>query len=119
MGRLSLLERRRRNCSGQASRKVKPGGPPDSGDQRTSSRTIIFERPFQIGREPEVYAAGSYQVETREQALSAGAYTGHLRISTVLIIPTRGGSISREVNGNELDRALVRDAQGAALGQLT
>jgi hypothetical protein len=89
----------------------------DEGDERTSRRTIVFRHPFQIGRELEVYAAGSYQVETREHALGGGAYRGHLRTSTVLIIPTRAGSISREVSGNELDRALAEDAQIAAPDQ--
>jgi hypothetical protein len=78
--------------------------------ERYSTRRVVFAHPFTLGRAPEVYAEGAYDVETREQAIDAGAHTAHVRTSTTLIIPTATGICCREVAGSDLDEALSRDA---------
>lgn len=62
-----------------------------------------------MGKAPEVYPAGPYEVESREEAVERGSYTAYVRTATMLIIPTAAGTCSRPVKGTELDDALSRD----------
>lgn len=89
---------------------------PDNGLERYTTRRVVFARPFTLGKAPEVYPAGAYEVETKEQALEAGGHTAHVRTSTVLVIATHSGTLSREVRGSELDAAVLRDAQDGRPG---
>lgn len=79
--------------------------------ERYSSRHIVFGQPFKLGNDPEVYPAGSYEVETAERALEAGTSRAYVRASTTLIIPTRTGTVSRQVRASDLDDALERDRE--------
>ena len=78
--------------------------------ERVSTRMVTFDRPFTLGTSAEVFPAGSYEVETVEQALEAAGYTAHVRKSQTLIIRTATGLRCREVLGKELDNALLQDA---------
>jgi hypothetical protein len=84
---------------------------PQDGLERYSTRRVVFARPFTLGKAPEVYAAGAYDVETKEQAVEGAGHVAHVRTSTILIIRTPTGTCSREVRGSELDHALSRDAE--------
>jgi hypothetical protein len=64
-----------------------------------------------LGKAPEVYPAGTYEVEIKEEAVDRGVYTAHVRTATTLIIPTAAGTRSRPVKGSDLDNALLRDAK--------
>ena len=75
----------------------------------------MFIQPFTLGKSPEVYPAGTYEVETREEAVDCGGYTAHVRTGTMLIIATGSGTRCRPVNGSELDAALLEDAQHSGL----
>lgn len=86
---------------------------PSDGLERYTTRRVVFTRPFHLGKAPEVYPAGVYEVETKEQPLNAAGHTAHVRTSTVLTIPTGSGTCFREVRGSELDEALLRDAESA------
>jgi hypothetical protein len=113
---LSLLERKGRDRCSDASFAVRSSGPPDNGSERYTNERILFTQPFTLGRSPEVYPAGMYQVETKKVAAEAGGHTAWIRSSTVLIVPTSTGSYCREVRGSELDESILRDTDhGLAL----
>ncbi|MFN3946413.1 MAG: hypothetical protein ACK4K7_15965 [Allosphingosinicella sp.] len=82
---------------------------PNNGFERYILRRVVFPRPFTLGNAPEVYPAGVYDVETKEQPLEAGGHTAYVRTATVLIVPTVSGTCSREVRSSELDEAMLRD----------
>jgi hypothetical protein len=90
---------------------MRPTDLPCSGADRYTTKRVVFIRPFTLGKAPEVYPAGIYDVEIKEQPLDAGGHTAHVRTSTVLIIPTSSGTRCREVLGNDLDEAVLRDAE--------
>ncbi len=90
---------------------MRPRELPDNGLERYTTRRVVFARPFTVGNAPEVYPPGVYDVETKEHSLEAAGHTAHVRTSTVLIIATHSGTLSREVRGSELDEAVLRDAQ--------
>lgn len=85
--------------------------PPLDGPERYTTRRVVFVSPFTLGKDPEVYAAGAYDVETKEELVERGGHTAHVRIGTMLIIPTATGTRSRPVEGRDLEVALARDAQ--------
>jgi hypothetical protein len=84
---------------------------PNGGAERYTTRRIVFRQPFTLGKAPEVYPAGTYEVESGEEAVERGGYTAFVRTATMLIIPTAAGTCSRPVKGSELDDALSRDAR--------
>ena len=90
---------------------MSPGELPNSGLERYTTRRVVFTRPFTLGKAPEIYPAGVYEVETREESLEAGGYTAQVRTSTVLTIPTASGTCYREISGRGLDEAVLRDAE--------
>jgi hypothetical protein len=71
----------------------------------------VFVSPFTLGKDPEVYPAGAYDVETKAELVERGGYTAHVRTGTMLIISTATGTRSRPVKGSELEEALARDAE--------
>jgi len=86
---------------------------PQDGLERYSTRRVVFAHPFTLGAAPEIYPAGEYDVETKEQAIERANRVAHVRTSTILIIRTASSTCSREVRGTELDDALVQDARFA------
>lgn len=68
-------------------------------------------RPFTLGKAPDVYPPGIYEVETRQEAVESGTSTAYVRTGTMLIIPTRAGFSFLPVKGSDLDGALLRDAE--------
>lgn len=79
--------------------------------ERYSLRHIVLGQPFKLGNDPDVYPAGCYEVETAERALEAGISTAYVRASTTLIIPTKTGTVSRQVRASDLVDALERDRE--------
>ena len=79
----------------------------DQGSERVTSRRLVFTNPFTIGDDAEVYPAGTYEVETWE----ANGHRALRRTSTILVIPTRTGTVHRAVSGTELDQAFAHDAE--------
>ena len=80
--------------------------------ERYTTRRVVFVSPFTLGKDQEVYPAGAYDVETREDLVESGGHTAHVRTGTMLIISTATGTRSRPVEGGELDAALARDGEG-------
>ena len=85
--------------------------PPAGQSERYTTRRVVFGSPFKLGEAPEVYPAGTYDVETKEEAVERGGYTAHVRTATMLIVPTATGIRCRPVKGSDLDAALTRDAE--------
>jgi hypothetical protein len=96
---------------------MRPWELPNDGLDRYTTRRVVFARPFTLGKAPEVYPAGAYDVETKEQAVEAAGHTAHVRTSTVLIIPTARGTCCREVRGSDLDEALSQDVEQLKPGE--
>ena len=84
---------------------------PVGGSERYNTRRVVFASPFKLGKDAEVYPAGAYVVETKEEAVERGGYAAHVRTATTLVIATATGTSSRQVKGTDLDEALVRDAE--------
>jgi hypothetical protein len=91
---------------------MRPWQLPNGGDERYTTRRVVFVHPFSLGQAPEVYPAGTYEVEIKEQAVERVGHTAHVRTATMLIIPTAGATCSRQIVGSELDEALLRDVRG-------
>ena len=81
----------------------------NGGTERVSTRRVRFERPFTLGKTDEVFPAGTYEIETIEQALETAAYTAHVRKSQTLNIRTATRLRCRELLMGELDTPLQRD----------
>ena len=88
---------------------------PTGGPERYTTRRVVFAHRFTLGEAPEAYPAGSYEVESREEAVEPGGYTAYVRTATMLIVPTPAGTCSRPVEGSELDDASLRDAERSGL----
>lgn len=80
------------------------------GDPCYTDRHVVFHAPFTLGASAEVYPAGSYVVETESCAYEGNELAAHVRTSTVLVVPTAGGTRDVHVNGLDLDEALRADA---------
>lgn len=87
------------------------GPPPARELERYTTRRVVFVRPFTLGKAPDVFPPGIYEVETKEEAADSGSSTAYVRTGTMLIIPSRTGFSSRPVKGSDLDDALLRDAE--------
>ena len=77
---------------------------------RTTRSTVTFAAPVKLQGVGEELPAGTYQVETDEEAMEVGDRTAFRRVATLLYIPTPSGMRMCTVDGDELARAIL--AQG-------
>ena len=88
---------------------------------RTTTRTVIFARPFAIAGVDRALPAGSYEVETDEELLDGLSIPAYRRMVTVIHLHADPGSPgttqSLTIDPHELDAALQRDRapQGEAV----
>ena len=87
---------------------MKSSQPSLGAPERYTTRRVVFVSPFTLGRDPEVYPAGAYDVEIREELVERGGHTAQVRTGTMLIISTAMGTRSRPVEGSDLDEAPAR-----------
>ena len=84
---------------------------------RTTSRTVTFTHPFVLSGIVEEQPAGTYTVETDEELIGNGSLTAYRRISTLIRLPGRPGSLVLEqvvdLDPAELAAALARDGDPA------
>jgi hypothetical protein len=83
---------------------------------RAISGTVTFARPFFLRRIDRELPAGSYAVETEEEALESGSTLSYRRIEVRLFVPAMAGISEAEmwvINPGELDAALALDRQPA------
>jgi hypothetical protein len=80
---------------------------------RTSKRTQFFRRPFQIGKDDEVFPAGPYEILTREAVHEGNERTVYVRISTTLLVKSMGSTRHCEVRPADLEEAIRLDGRMA------
>ena len=84
---------------------------------RTTTRDVIFTRPFVLRGIVEEQPAGTYTVETDEELIGNARVTAYRRISTLIRLPGRPGSLVLEqlvdIDPAELAAALEKDAAPA------
>jgi hypothetical protein len=84
---------------------------------RTTTRNVVFTRPFVLRGIVEEQPAGTYTVETDEEAIGSGPVTAYRRISTLIRLPGPPGSLVLEqvvdIDAAELAAALEKDAAPA------
>lgn len=78
----------------------------ENDSTRYTTRTVTFSRDFTLGASAELYPAGTYQVETADEAVEVGGHTAYVRRATVLIIPTPTGTVHRQISASDLEEAL-------------
>jgi hypothetical protein len=80
---------------------------------RTTSSTVVFERPFRLDGVEGLYPPGSYVVETHEELIQGLSFAAYRRVGTFIALPlSRGASAGRQIvsiGPDELEAALVRD----------
>lgn len=81
---------------------------------RTTKSTVIFARPFTFANFDEVFAPGTYNVETDEELLEGLSLRAYRRILTLIHLPPSldqpGLSRTLTIDPAELDAAVKRDA---------
>jgi hypothetical protein len=75
-------------------------------NMRTTQTKIAFARPFRFLGIDETFGAGTYKVETDEEAIEIGGHTAYRRVRTLLIVETSGRVRTVDVRPHELDRAI-------------
>ena len=78
---------------------------------RTTSKTIVFTRPFVLAGLDGAQPAGAFVVETNEERLEGVSFPAWRRHSTVIRLhPTPGLTLSATVDPEELNAALLQDS---------
>jgi hypothetical protein len=77
---------------------------------RTSSATVVFQRPFVLAGFETMQPAGSYIVDTEEEQVDSLVVSAWRRIVTTMRLPQPGGAIEYvSVDPEALQEALIRD----------
>jgi hypothetical protein len=83
---------------------------------RTTTRSVTFRRPFSLQGVDGLQPAGTYVVETEEEAIPALSFLAYRRLSTTMVLSTRyGGAVVRQVvtiDPTDLEAAQGRDQAG-------
>ena len=84
---------------------------------RTSQRTVTFIRPFSLSGLDEAHPAGTYTVQTHEEAVPGLSFLDWRRTGTRIFLPSRpGGAFVEqlvEIDPLELEAAQEKDAADA------
>jgi hypothetical protein len=84
---------------------------------RTSQRTVTFIRPFSLSGLDEAHPAGTYTVQTHEEAVPGLSFLAWRRTGTRIFLPSRPGGAFVEqlvdIDPLELEAAQERDAASA------
>ena len=80
---------------------------------RTTTKSVTFRRPFSLKGADGFQPAGTYVVETEEEAIPGLSFLAYRRRSTTMILSNRyGGSVVRQVvtiDPADLEAAQARD----------
>jgi hypothetical protein len=80
---------------------------------RTTTKSVTFRRPFSLQGADGFQPAGTYVVETEEEAIPGLSFLAYRRLSTTMILSTRyGGGVVRQVvtiDPADLEAAQARD----------
>jgi hypothetical protein len=76
---------------------------------RTSSRDVVFKRPFILDGMDAVQPAGIYKVETEEESLDTMLSPAWKRVRTIMGVARSGITEYIQVSPEQLHEALIRD----------
>ncbi len=76
---------------------------------RTTSKDVVFLRPFILDGMTDLQAAGTYRVDTEEEQLDTLSIPAWRRIRTVLRVVRAGGIDYLPIDPDQLHEALMRD----------
>jgi hypothetical protein len=86
---------------------------------RTSKKTVTFGSAFTLGGFDEILPAGDYVVEMDEELIQGVSFPVYRRVLTAIHLPAKSGNLALTrtltIDPNELDAALERDRDPAAL----
>jgi hypothetical protein len=80
---------------------------------RTSSKQVIFRRPFLLGGLDGMQPAGTYTIDTEEERVDALSFSAWKRVATVMQLARGGATEYQPIDPAKLSEALRRD--GASL----
>lgn len=80
---------------------------------RTTRTTVIFQRPFKLGEQDDIYPAGSYSIETDEELLADVSFPAYRRTATLMqrVTDPANGRIMPivTIDPRDLEAALAAD----------
>ena len=83
--------------------------------ERTTRKSVTFLHPFSLAGVDEKLEAGTYVVETLEEAIEGLSFIAFRRVSTTIEIAAKGyGQVARQVvaiDPRDLEAAQERDAE--------
>ncbi len=82
----------------------------DSTAIRTTKSRVTFRAPFSLRGIDGVQPAGSYDVDTDEEAIEGNGHTVYRRVATILYLTSHGVTLSCTIRPDDLAAALARDA---------
>lgn len=82
---------------------------------RSTRSSVTFAAPFRLPGFDAPLPAGSYAVDTEEEAFEGNARTVFHHIATTLVVETTGRIEHRAVDPKDLETALRQDREAAAL----
>jgi|UPI0003B5F277 hypothetical protein len=77
---------------------------------RTTKSTVVFAHPFRVALDGETFPAGSYDLETDEEAFESNGPTVYVRVATLLFVKTGTTTSVHTVDPAMLADALMADA---------
>src|SRR3546814_16395276 len=83
---------------------------------RSTRSSVTFAAPFRLPGFDAPLPAGSYAVDTEEEAIEGNVRTVFQRIATTLGVETTGRGEHRAVDPTDLEPALRQDSAAAPLG---
>lgn len=81
---------------------------------RSTSRIVVFTRPFGLSGIEGVLPAGKYEIQTDEESIDSVSFLAFRRVATLLSVHRHGETQWHPVDGPELDAALFVDARAAS-----
>ena len=82
---------------------------------RSTRRSVTFAAPFSLPGFDAPLPAGSYAVDTEEEAIEGNVRTVFHRIATTLVVEMIGRVEHRAVDPKDLEAALRQDCEAAAI----
>ena len=84
-------------------------------NERTTRKSVTFLHPFSLAGIDEILEAGTYIVETLEEAIEGLSFVAYRRVSTTIVTAAKGyGQGTRQVitiDPRDLEAAQEEDAQ--------
>ena len=80
---------------------------------RTSSKTVVFTKPFLLRGVDRLLPAGEYRVVTDEELIEGLSFPVYRRISTMIFVPGQSRSATEMVTIDPIDLQAARDRDAA------